>query len=54
MDQEAEQQAIIQRPKPRAKKENDNVLASGMLVGHSKNDFMDGTETILVLQDKSE
>lgn len=29
-----------------------DALASGLLVGHSRDDFMDGTETILVLDDK--
>lgn len=51
MDQEAEQEAKAQQKRGPRKKTD--ALTGGLIVGHSKDVFVDGTETILVLQDKS-
>uniref|UniRef100_A0A0K0EJC8 SART-1 family protein n=1 Tax=Strongyloides stercoralis TaxID=6248 RepID=A0A0K0EJC8_STRER len=43
----------LKKKKEKRKKNIDNsVAASGLIVGHSKESFLDGTNTILVLQDK--
>ncbi|CEF60883.1 U4/U6.U5 tri-snRNP-associated protein 1 [Strongyloides ratti] len=43
----------LKKKKERRKKIVDNdITASGLIVGHSKESFLDGTNTILVLQDK--
>lgn len=58
LDQEAEQEAALaakkaqQRKAREARKKQNDALTANLLVGHSKEDFADGTETILVLQDK--
>jgi hypothetical protein len=56
LDQEAEHDAAVQqktKQRKEARKKKEDALTSGLTVGHSKDVFMDGTETILVLQDKS-
>lgn len=46
---EAEQKKI----KRVRQKDNNLSLTAGLIVGHSKEDFIDGSETILVLKDKN-
>jgi hypothetical protein len=52
MDEDAEKEAVKQ-PKPKRKPKSREAITSGLVVGHSKEAFLDGTETVLVLQDKS-
>jgi dihydrodipicolinate reductase len=62
LDQEAEQEEAAQQKKVKERmksareerRKKEAALTGGLVVGHSKDAFMDGTETILVLQDKSE
>ncbi|KAI6190497.1 U4/U6.U5 tri-snRNP-associated protein 1 [Aphelenchoides bicaudatus] len=57
MDQEAEQEAVAQQKKAKQRqarqaRKKEDISAGGLLIGHGKDAFTAGTETILVLQDK--
>uniref|UniRef100_A0A0K0FPI5 U4/U6.U5 tri-snRNP-associated protein 1 (inferred by orthology to a human protein) n=1 Tax=Strongyloides venezuelensis TaxID=75913 RepID=A0A0K0FPI5_STRVS len=47
-----ESEKLKKRKEKKKKEAKDDVTASGLIVGHSKESFLDGTNTILVLQDK--